>query len=330
VHGSAKERVFHEKTRYPLRGAHQQVRCEACHVTAPGAKAVYRGLPFERCTDCHFDAHLGQLAASPGAPARPPSALLKTCDRCHTVDGFQPVRFELEDHQQLAYRLEGAHRVVACAGCHPKDPRLEARVPVAVRRRLEGLHRPVKASLALLDLPRAAKDCRTCHRDPHGGQFQGRQDKDGCTACHGLERFKPARFDHQQDSRFKLDGKHRAAACGSCHKPADAGLVRYKPLPVSCAGCHADPHAGQLAVRGVTDCARCHDAASWKEKIRFDHRQDSRFKLDGKHAPLACDRCHPMVLLAGGAEARRYKPLPLECQGCHADQHQGAFRGFKP
>jgi len=246
------------------------------------------------------------------------------------VDAYAPARFELEDHQRLAYRLEGAHQVVACAGCHPKDPRLEGKVPGAVRARLEAMGRPVKASLALFSIPRAQKDCRACHRDPHGGQFQARQDQEGCTACHVVEGFRKVRFDHQKDSRFKLEGKHRTAACGSCHPPGDAGLVRYKPLPVGCAGCHADPHAGQLAVRGVTECARCHDAASWKERLRFDHQKDSRFRLEGKHAPLACDRCHPVVQAARGVETRRYKPLPVECQGCHADQHQGAFRGFKP
>jgi hypothetical protein len=332
VHGSAKEAVFHEKTRYPLRGAHVQVRCEACHLPAPGRKAVYRELPFGRCTDCHWDAHLGQLGRLPApspAPAAAPAGA-KTCDRCHTVDAFVPVRFELEDHQQLAYRLEGAHRVVACAGCHPRDPRLEAKVPAAVRARLEALKRPVKASLALLDIPRAPKDCRACHRDPHGGQFQPRLDKEGCAGCHAVETFKRVRFDHERDSRFKLEGKHARAACASCHPPGDAGVVRYRPLPITCAGCHADPHAGQLAVKGATDCARCHDAVTWKEKLRFDHQKDSRFKLEGKHKPLACDKCHDLVQVARGVEARRYKPLPVACEACHADHHQGAFRGFKP
>ena len=325
IHGSAKEKVFHEKTRYPLRGAHVQVRCDDCHLTAPGRKPVYRGLAFERCTDCHFDAHLGQLAR--GAA---PTAGAQTCDRCHGVEGFLPARFELEDHQKLAYRLEGAHAAVACARCHPKDPRLEARVPAAVRTRLTALKRAVKPSLALLDIPRAQKECRACHRDPHGGQFRARVDKEGCIACHGMESFRRTRFDHQRDARFKLEGKHEKAACGSCHKPGDAGVVRYRPLPLACADCHADPHAGQLAQRGVTDCARCHDAVSWKEKLRFDHQRDSRYKLEGKHRPLACDKCHGLVKAPGGAEVRRYKPLPVECQGCHADHHQGAFRGFQP
>ena len=353
VHGAAKEKVFHDKTRYPLRGAHLQVRCEACHGPYAGQAAVYRGVPFGQCTDCHFDAHLGQLAEAllPGAAAAgprvakplpgkvgeawpeataPATPAAKTCDRCHTLEAWLPVRYELEDHQQLAFKLEGAHKVVACAGCHPKDPRLEAKVPAAVRAKLEARKRPVKPSLALLDLPRAAKDCRACHRDPHAGQFQPRLDKEGCTGCHVVETFKKARFDHAKDSRFPLTGKHEKAACASCHKPGDTGVIRYKPLPVACAGCHADVHAGQLAVKGVTDCARCHDSASWKEKLRFDHQKDSRYKLEGKHKPLKCEQCHGLVQVAKGVELRRYKPLPVDCQACHADHHQGAFRGFKP
>jgi hypothetical protein len=325
LRGSAKERAFHEKTKYPLRGAHMAVRCEACHGPWGQAKAVFRGLKFERCTDCHLDAHLGQFAVStPAEPAR-------TCERCHGMESYAPARFELEDHDRLAYKLEGAHRTVACAACHPKDPRLEAKVPPAVRARLVAQGRPVKPSLALFKIPRAT-DCRTCHRDPHGGQFKARTDAEGCTACHGLESFRKTRFDHARDSRFALTGKHAKAACASCHRPGDGAVVRYKPLPVTCAGCHADVHAGQLALPGKgTDCARCHDASSWKENLRFDHQRDARFKLEGKHLPpLACEKCHPQVTLAKGVVVRRYKPLPLACEGCHADFHRGAFKGYQP
>ena len=337
LRGAAKEKAFHEKTRYPLRGAHLQTRCDACHGPWGKEKAVFKGMKFERCVDCHFDAHLGQLAltsppvpavpAKPGAPAAPP----RTCDRCHDPEGYTPARFELEDHDKLAYKLEGAHRAVACAGCHPKDQRLEARVPAPVRARLVQQGRPVKPSLALLKIPRAA-DCRTCHRDPHGGQFKARTDAEGCTACHGLDSFKKVRFDHGKDSRFPLAGKHAKAACASCHKPGAGGLVTYKPLAVTCAGCHADAHAGQLALPGKgTDCARCHDASSWKENLRFDHQRDSRFKLEGKHRPpLACEKCHVAVTLGKGVVVKRYKPLPLTCEGCHADFHRGAFKGYQP
>jgi hypothetical protein len=333
VSGAVRERAFHDRTRYPLRGAHAAVRCEACHGPSAGAKARFRGLAFGLCTDCHADAHSGQLetlavALKAKAAAASPQ---RTCDACHGVDRWIPARFEADDHERLTYRLEGAHRAVACALCHPKDAAREAAFPARLRAELRRQNRPVKLSLARFDVP-GAGDCRTCHRDPHAGQLDARLAKGGCAACHGVESFRRVRFDHAKDSRFPLTGKHEKAACAACHRRDAAGVVRYRPLDVACAACHADAHAGQLAVKGKgTDCARCHDTAGWKAPapLRFEHRKPfTSFALEGKHRNVACDKCHPAARV-GTVEVRRYKPLPIECQGCHADFHKGAFRGFR-
>lgn len=338
IHGQAGQRAFHEKTRYPLRGAHAAVRCEACHGPWPGEKARFKDMAFARCTDCHLDAHVGQLQLAGGAAARPraaavdPAAANATCDRCHGLEGWLPVRFEEADHQRLEYRLEGAHRVVACARCHPQDPKLASRVPAAAAQRLEHQRRPLKVSLARLDVPKAS-DCRTCHKDPHAGQLEARQKEAGCGACHGVESFRKVRFDHDKDARFPLAGKHAKVACAACHRPGADGVVRYRPLELACASCHADVHAGQFAVKGKgTDCARCHEAAGWKEPLRFRHEKPfTTYELVGKHRKVECAKCHPAVRVPGvAAEVRRYKGVPLECQGCHADFHKGAFKGYVP
>jgi hypothetical protein len=352
VSGAATKRAFHEKTRYPLRGAHARVACQACHGPTTGAAVRYRGIAFERCSGCHADAHVGQLAAA-GAEAAGSAARravhaapgpAQECDRCHTVEGFLPVRFDVEDHQRTGYPLAGAHRTVACPLCHPRDPQLASRFPPALKADLARRGRPVLVSLARLDVdpsarPRSeradgypgAADCRTCHRDPHAGQLDLRVKAEGCTGCHGLDSFRNVKFDHAREARFPLTGKHAQAACGSCHRPDRTGVVRYRPLAGACASCHADPHAAQFAVKGQgTDCARCHGTASWKEGITFVHAEPfTAFRLDGKHRKLECSRCHPAVQVAGTA-VRRYRPLPTKCQGCHADFHQGAFRGFAP
>ncbi|HTN54293.1 MAG TPA: cytochrome c3 family protein [Anaeromyxobacter sp.] len=334
ITGLGAQQAFHEKTRYPLRGLHVQVKCDACHGPWPGVPAKYKGLAFARCADCHADSHLGQLArAAPAAPsgkapaaAPPPGA----CERCHTVDGWIPARFEVDDHQKLEYRLEGAHRTVACAACHPRDPRLATKVPVTIKADLERKRRPLKLSLALLRIPKAS-DCRTCHRDPHAGQLDARVKGEGCAACHGQESWRKLRFDHAKDSRYPLTGKHEKAACASCHRPDAGGVVRYRPLGQACAACHADIHAGQFAAKGQgTDCARCHETAGWKEPLRFRHEKPfTSYTLDGKHRKLECAKCHLTVQVAGAA-VRRYRPLPTACEGCHADFHKGAFRGYVP
>jgi hypothetical protein len=333
--GRGKENAFHAKTRYPLLGAHLEVSCKACHGPHGAEKARFKGLPFQACTDCHADAHVGQLARA-GRPA-------PGCDRCHVVQGWVPARYELEQHAQSTYPLAGAHRAVACTACHPRDERLGARVAAGVRSRLAAQGRPVKVSPAVLARS-GAERCESCHRDPHAGQLKGRTSPSACPTCHQVAAWSALTFDHARDSRFPLVGKHAKAACAACHPRRGDEPVRYRPLDVACAACHADPHAGQLARRrpspgaragaaaagGASDCARCHDETSWKAS-RFVHAPPfTTYRLRGKHAPLRCEACHRKVLVVGSTPTVRYRPLPTTCEGCHADFHKGAFRGFEP
>ncbi|HEY3451640.1 MAG TPA: hypothetical protein VGK67_35100 [Myxococcales bacterium] len=327
VRNLEKERGFHEKTRFPLRGAHAAAACAACH----GKPPRFKGVAFARCGDCHADAHLGQLAdPSTGsgqgakAPGRGPD-----CSRCHDLVAFKPARFELEDHQSatVAFRLEGAHRAVACALCHKQDPKLAEKVPAATRQKLRTQRRPDRFSFARFDVK--AGRCEDCHADPHAGQMASPQ---GCAGCHSTQGFSPPRFDHQKDTRFPLAGKHQGVACGRCHRkesgPSGRVQTRYKPLDVACDACHADPHAAQFAgPSGRTDCARCHSVDGY-QPARFEHVPPATtFALAGKHTQVACEKCHPEVEVGSGLKARRYKPLGHACQDCHEDFHQGAFAG---
>jgi hypothetical protein len=308
------DQALHDRTRYPLRAAHAKVPCKACHGPEPGGEARWRGIPFAACADCHPDAHVGQLADP-------------RCDRCHGLDGFLPPRYGAEEHAKARYPLEGAHRAVACSRCHPKDPRVEERVPAAAVEALARRERKPRFSKALLaiagDLPR----CETCHADAHAGQLAPK----ACAACHEVASFARLRFDHAVDSRYPLDGKHAKAPCASCHRPEPpAGLVRWKPLPLACEGCHQDPHAGALAQGTEPRCERCHGALGWKE-TRFRHEPPfTTYRLEGKHAKVACEKCHPGAPGVAGPPARRYRGVPAACAACHEDPHRGALRAWAP
>ena len=58
------------------------------------------------------------------------------------------------------------------------------------------------------------------------------------------QKFAQTTFDHQKDSRFKLDEVHIKLDCSSCHREvsisADAKVIRYRPLGTQCVDCH-DP-----------------------------------------------------------------------------------------
>jgi hypothetical protein len=189
-------------TRFALDGAHGAVACNSCHTEVAGVRR-FAGTPKD-CASCHDDPHGGQFARE---------MKKNGCATCHGVASFQIRPF---DHARRAsYRLEGAHAKATCARCH----RPVGKPPV--RRYRE-----------------TARDCASCHRDEHRGQFAGR----ACTACHeGYERWTLASFDHT-GTRFPLDGRHRRVACADCHpgvRQADGVVVtQYRPLGRQCKDCH--------------------------------------------------------------------------------------------
>jgi hypothetical protein len=318
------DRDFHQKTRFPLKGRHQSVECASCHGPTPGHPLKLKGLAFSTCSACHQDAHLGQMQLLTRAKD-------KSCDSCHTEEGFLPTRFTLERHSETLYPLEESHRAVSCEQCHRPEPSLAAKISKPLQQKLGKLKRRPLFSLALFDFKRPTERCETCHADVHEGQFAKKEG--GCTHCHALTAFTNVRFDHTRDSRFPLTGKHAAAACGSCHAPDEKGqkVVRYRPLSLTCAGCHTDVHAAQLSEGNPdTDCERCHTTADFK-KTGFLHQPPfTEFLLDGKHAQVSCAKCHPALALPGRTTVTRYKPLPKDCAGCHEDFHHGGFEGFAP
>jgi len=325
VRDAQKESAFHDKTRFPLRGLHLDVPCRSCHGPFPGRRAKFQGLSFGECTACHADAHLGQLKEAGGkAPG---------CDQCHRVEGFTPARFSPESHARTRYPLEGSHRAVACLSCHRNEPLLARKIPPNVRQELARKKRPALFSYRVFDFPKRLDRCEMCHADPHAGQFSTQAE--GCRTCHALDSFHALSFRHDKDTRFPLTGRHASVACAACHptvKENGRTLTRYKPLETTCAACHEDVHAGQLAALPgqPTDCTRCHETTGFKP-TKFVHTPPfTGFLLEGRHASLSCEKCHMAVAVGVGRELRRYQGTPRTCEGCHADAHHGAFQGFEP
>jgi hypothetical protein len=217
----------HTNTEYPLLGAHANVRCGQCHTkqstrTTAGAARIPLRPAHDRCASCHRDPHAGRF--SPGS-ARGRKG---DCLDCHTMNALLPARYDAAMHATAEFRLEGAHRAVACAACHGG---LAAAASTPARAR----------ALAFQDERRA---CANCHAGVHGKQFDERPDRGACQACHGQEAFTPAtRFDHHTDSRFRLEGVHERIPCASCHpsrRGADGTVsVVYRPIPHRCEDCHA-------------------------------------------------------------------------------------------
>jgi len=331
IHNALKQTEFHDKTRYPLRGEHISVPCAACHGPFPGIAAQFKNMKFDTCVDCHVDAHVGQIqkAVAPLTSAGP------KCETCHVVDGFKPTVFDQTEHEKTRYPLEGAHQVVPCNGCHVPDPRLEAKVPAAVRLFLRKRNRQDVFSAAALSLPKvngANAPCEQCHADVHAGQFKREQT---CASCHTLTAWKQLTFDHGRDTNYPLTGKHQTSSCAGCHPVATLKGIKtakYVGVERACDACHADVHVGQFTqgTSAPKSCDACHDTADFKETT-FQHRPPfTDYTLDGAHKRVACEGCHPAFQVARNVTAVRYKPVPRNCEGCHTDFHKGEFKGFLP
>jgi hypothetical protein len=245
-----------------------------------------------RCSDCHADAHDGQLARRADGGR---------CESCHDVDGFRPARFGLDEHARTDYPLAGGHLAVACDRCH------RATVPSSR-----------KAGKATVQLRFASTRCRDCHRDPHEGGVNRLVAEGGCESCHQVTSWRTVAFDHAQ-TKYPLTGRHTLVACDGCHRATGGATspaaLRFAGVSQSCEGCHLDPHRGQFDGRGATGCGRCHTTDDLRA-TGFDHDRDSAYRLDGAHARLECAACHRRET-AGAESFVRYRPLPTTCSGCH-------------
>ncbi len=293
----------HSKTRFPLKGKHQQVKCESCH--KPGRP--YKGLKFAACRDCHQDYHKGQFAHRPSRGA---------CEECHTERGFSPSTFTQADHQKTDFPLKGAHLAVPCIACHTGEAGGKLSVMPAHGYTRQPINRFQFASIR----------CRTCHEDPHRGQVDRFVKAGGCESCHRVDTWKTVKFDHSQ-TQFALTGRHRNVACNDCHKPVAGGKspghLQFQNLDRECRACHKDVHQRQFdkpVVRKgktefVTDCSRCHTPNNW-EPTRFNHDRDSRFPLEGAHENVPCQECHKPVR-RGGVTFTLFTPVDGKCSSCH-------------
>lgn len=199
----------HQRSDYPLAGAHLAVACDACHARAPGQRTASYRRPHARCLDCHKDPHKGETDRY---------AKEKSCEACHRVDSWRQVAFA---HERTRFPLAGKHAKASCLACHKKVD------PGTPRERMK-----------FTDLPLA---CDACHRDVHAGQLAVKG-ATRCERCHTSDSWKAVGFDHDRDASYRLDGAHARVACAGCHpteKRDGRPLVRYKPLASSCRDCHA-------------------------------------------------------------------------------------------
>jgi len=263
----------------PLAAAHEKLEKDCSGCHQAFAAEAQRSL----CLACH-EPVAADLAEGKGFHSQNALAATGQCKSCHPDHmgreaNIMGMSTATFDHSQTDYALRGRHEGTACASCHRPDQKRRD----------------------------TATDCVECHRndDAHQGALST-----DCAKCHDETRWDSTRFDHST-TKYSLTGAHEKTSCMGCHVGQ-----RYEGTPQDCVSCHAvdDAHAGRFG----TNCASCHNTATWKKKS-FDHKRESGFALGDAHNKVACATCH--------REPPGKRKLPETCTGCHAsdDVHSGRF-----
>jgi nitrate/TMAO reductase-like tetraheme cytochrome c subunit len=214
--------IDHNKTAFPLSGAHQQVECALCHV---GGR--YAGTPKD-CYSCHQKDYT--RVTNPNHVA---GRFSTTCDDCHSTNAWRPASI---DHNKTAFPLTGAHRGVNCEACHKGG-------------KYAGTSKDCFSC--------HASDYSGTNNPNHAAAGFPKS----CQDCHKTSGWKPATFDHDGAFFPIYSGKHKGkwSACNDCHK--NPGNYKAFECIV-CHSNKADLDSKHKGVSGYsyssTACYRCH------------------------------------------------------------------------
>ena len=267
-------------TGFVIKDKHKPLACQDCHQE----DAYKKRLPTD-CRGCHAkdDRHRGRYG--------------EKCRDCHTETGWKKLQF---DHtRDTHYRLTGKHADATCADCHTgnlysetlstrcydchkvddvhhskegSENRLCARC-----HNENGWRKKVAFDHDITPFPliglHAITPCEECHPnanfreiktacyDCHKNDDVHRQRLGNpCAQCHNPNSWNLWRFDHDTQSKFKIEGAHKTLLCDSCHKQQ---VEKVASTPRRCYDCHRmdDHHRGQFGEQ----CDRCHTTRSFRD-----------------------------------------------------------------
>jgi hypothetical protein len=337
----------HNKTPFPLTGAHTAVQCAQCHVNNK-----FVGLSTD-CASCHMADYNRTTTPNHAAAGFP-----TTCTMCHTTTQWKGATF---DHSKTPFPLTGKHTTVQCAQCHVgnKYVGLSTACYSCHQAQYQGTTNPNHAAAGF------PQDCTLCHttatwtgatfdhsKTPfpltgkhttvqcaqchvgnkyvglstacyscHQAQYQGTTNPNhaaagfpqDCSICHSTTTWSGATFDHNK-TPFPLTGKHTTVACANCHVNN-----RFAGTPTDCYSCHqtvynTTTNPNHVAAGFPRTCNTCHTTSTWAGAT-FNH---TWFRLP--HSNAQCSDCH--------TNSANY--TVFVCTNCHTQaQTDPKHRGVK-
>ncbi len=302
VHGS-----FAQFSPGELSHAHRQWEginnCLQCHETG-------KEISGKKCLTCHAEIR-NSLERKRGYHFNVSSQPCVACHKEHLGRDAQTVVFDPRsfDHARTGFVRTGKHASLRCEDCHTtrllRDAEVKALVAKTGRETFLGL----------------GSTCVSCHEDRHAKTVGAE-----CQKCHSTSAWSPASsFDHTR-AAFALAGKHATVACSKCHTSLEQRTAGRPVLFATkefgdCTPCHASPHRAGFSQQ---TCRSCHSTEGWHVRTsagKFNHDLTA-FKLVGKHASVACEKCHKTGMSPTGSSL---KLAHNTCTDCHVDYHRGDF-----
>lgn len=222
---------LHQRTGFPLTGAHVTTPCESCHKTE--RSGAYTAVAKD-CVSCHRP-----LLAQAAASGVDHSGFPTDCAQCHVPLSWSGgATF---DHLTASggFLLEGAHVQQRCAACHTTPA----------------------FGLRFAPPPTSNQDCVACHQDDYQREHGGSGFPTTCTACHTVNSW-ASTLNHDAAFFPINSGAHRGqwASCATCHVTPGSFTT------FTCLTCHVHrqsemdaKHSGRSGYSYDSQaCYRCH------------------------------------------------------------------------
>ncbi len=170
----------HNKTAFPLTGAHLAVACSGCH-----GDGVFKGKP-TTCVSCHQSDYDKTTDPPHGA-----AGFATTCADCHTTAAWTGATF---DHNTTQFPLTGAHVTLPCSSCHA-----------------DGVFKGKATTCASCH--------QTDYNNTTDPNHQAASFPTTCESCHTTATWAGATFDHDGKYFPIYSGTHKSVwtSCATCH-----------------------------------------------------------------------------------------------------------------
>ena len=284
----------HNRSAFPLLGAHALVDCESCHYNQQGHEFTMTEI---ECKGCHLDNY-----KSTDNPNHRQAKFAIACEECHTIASV--TWHETTYQHSPSFVLTGAHLKSQCSACH------------------------TTVFSGTTDI------CYDCHMLEYNGTSDPNHLAFGfltdCKICHNEDTWENVIFSHYNISGFDLTGSHQTLTCTQCH--LNNQLTDLPRACYGCHendyNAATDPN--HVANNFNHDCSECHSTNFW-HPATFDHNL-TKFPLTGAHKGRACKDCHRQGY--DGISTECYSchqedynstsdpnhttaQFPVQCENCH-------------